>query len=305
MIIAVTPNPAWDVTIDAPHLQRGATNSVPPARRRAGGKGINVARVLESQGIAALALAPIGSKDLEEFAADLGTVPHRLAASATATRSTYALVESDDGVTTMVTERGHERRDEDWELFHELVRSQVPGAACLVISGSLPPGSDTARATALVRAGRDSGVPIIADLARDHLRAAAAAGADVLKPNQDELRDAVGTSDPLDGARALQDLGAGVVVVSLGSEGLVVVPRERSATVWRARTPEPLAGNPTGAGDAAVAAIASLIATDVHEPAEWARRAAAWSAAAVLAPLAGELGSAPDALERDIVLSAL
>ena len=52
--------------------------------------------------------------------------------------------------------------------------------------------------------------------------------------------------------------------------------------------PDPLSGNPTGAGDALVAAVASGL--EAGEP--WpvvATRAVAWSAAAVLQPVAGEV----------------
>ncbi|MFF8592100.1 hypothetical protein ACF061_11750 [Streptomyces sp. NPDC015220] len=59
--------------------------------------------------------------------------------------------------------------------------------------------------------------------------------------------------------------------------------------MWRARPPALVAGNPTGAGDAAVAALALRLTTTVP----WPRRLAevvALSAAAVAAPLAGDFG---------------
>jgi len=303
VIVTVTPNPAWDVTIEAPRVVHGATNVVAPARRRAGGKGINVARVLASRGVSVVAVAPVGTDDTDAFQVDLATVPHRLVGCAARTRSTYAIVESDSGVTTMITERGRAHRAGEWDLLHAVVREQLIQGSCLVVSGSLPPESPTGSASAFVSAAHDAGSPVIADLAGAHLLEAAKAGADVLKPNRDELQDAVGTADPLAGARALQDLGAGVVVVSLGADGLVVVPRTASDDVWRARTAGVLTGNPAGAGDAAVAAIACLISAGVHDPAIWAHDAAAWAAAAVLAPLAGELSAQSETSQLEIVLS--
>lgn len=44
-----------------------------------------------------------------------------------------------------------------------------------------------------------------------------------------------------------------------------------------ARLDEPLAGNPTGAGDAGVAACAVLYADGVRDPEQILRRATAWS----------------------------
>jgi hypothetical protein len=71
----------------------------------------------------------------------------------------------------------------------------------------------------------------------------------------------------------------------------------------RARLDAPLRGNATGAGDAAVAAIASCLVEGERDPAAILSRAVAWSAAAVLAPLAGELAPGFADLERRLVLS--
>ena len=88
----------------------------------------------------------------------------------------------------------------------------------------------------------------------------------MLKPNRDELRDATGEADPVAGARALIVLGAEWVVVSLGAEGMLAVCAGDPVTVLHARLPEPLAGNATGAGDAAVAAAAAALADGETDP---------------------------------------
>ncbi len=105
-------------------------------------------------------------------------------------------------------------------------------------------------------------MPVVVDTSGAGLLAAARAGAHALKPNREELAEATGLADPLDGARALLDLGARLVVVSLGADGLLAIGRH-GAPVVRADCPGSLHGNATGAGDAAVAAIAvSLAAGD-------------------------------------------
>lgn len=86
-------------------------------------------------------------------------------------------------------------------------------------------------------------------------------------------------------AGTLRGAGASAVVVTLGSDGLLALASEES---WHAR-PQPVAGgNPTGAGDAAAAGLAHGLATG--QP--WRDRvthAVALGAAAVTAPVAGEL----------------
>ena len=72
MILTVTLNPAVDmtITVDAVHL--GETHRVDTARFRAGGKGLNVARVAHAQGEAVLALAPSGGASGAEMNTDDG-----------------------------------------------------------------------------------------------------------------------------------------------------------------------------------------------------------------------------------------
>ena len=64
---------------------------------------------------------------------------------------------------------------------------------------------------------------------------------------------------------------------------------------WRGRLAKPLRGNPTGAGDAAVAALAAGVATGATARA-MVQAAVAWSAAAVLQPVAGDVN--PDDVRR-------
>lgn len=78
----------------------------------------------------------------------------------------------------------------------------------------------------------------------------------------------------------------------IGPEGLLAVT---GAGSWRAVPPEVVAGNPTGAGDAAVAALAAGLVDQLPWP-ERLREAVAASAAAVLHPVAG--GFDPTAYRR-------
>jgi tagatose 6-phosphate kinase len=129
-------------------------------------------------------------------------------------------------------------------------------------------------------AARD--IPVIADTSGEPLRRAAPY-AWAVKPNADELAAVTGTDDPVAGARMP---GARTVVVSLGAEGLLAVTGEE---VHRVPPPQVVTGNPTGAGDAVVAALAAGAGSPWPD---LLGDAAALSAAAVLAPLAGSYDSA-------------
>lgn len=309
MILTVTPNPALDLTWHVDRLRAGDSHRVSAGVGRAGGKGVNVARVLHGSGIDVLALTTAGGASGAEYTAELerSGIPHRVISSRTPTRRSIAVVDESLGEATLLNEAGTEVHRDDFHTLigetHRLART----ARVLTVSGSLPPGVSSASIGELIATTVRRGIPIVADLRGDALIAACRARANVVKPNRAELAEATGLDDPLRGARELRDLGARIVVASLGADGLLVVGE---GSVVHARLGRRLHGNPTGAGDAAVAAIAHTLAdtedhTDRHLLPRLAVNAVAWSASAVLMPLAGDLHPDRAALEREIILEVV
>lgn len=302
MILTVTPNPALDLTWHVDRLVEGDTHRADAGVARAGGKGLNVARVAYSEGADALAVTTTGGRVGEEFAAELRAsgVPHALVSVAAETRRSIAVVDETAGDTTVINERGINPTDSEWaDLLAEVVE-RLPTARVLVVSGSVPPGAPESLVPMLIAVGKDAGIPVIADTSGPALLRAADAGADVLKPNAAELVDATGITDPVEGARSLIARGVGLVLLSLGADGMLAVT---ASDLVHARLDEPLAGNPTGAGDAGVAACAVLYAEGERDPEQILRRATAWSAAAVLAPLAGDISPRWRELEQQLRVS--
>ncbi len=301
MIVTVTLNPALDLTWHVDRLALGETHRADAGAARAGGKGLNVARVAHAQGASVLAVSTAGGRTGIELAAELAAsgVPHRLLPVAGATRQSVAIVDEHLGNTTVINERGVNPTDAEWAALLGEVVDALPGARVLVISGSLPPGAPATLLPLLIGTARDAGVPVIVDTSGPALLDAADAGASVLKPNAEELRAATGITHPVEGARSLLSRGAELVLLSLGAGGMLAVTVD---SVLHARLDRPLAGNPTGAGDAGVAACAVLYADGIRSPEEILRRATAWSAAAVLMPLAGEISPDWEALEQRLVV---
>lgn len=289
MILTVTPNPAIDLTYRVASLHAGESHRVAPPAVRAGGKGINVARVIMQSGGAAFALTTAGGGTGLGLTDDLDAarLPYEVVAVTAPTRSSIAIVDDDAGETTIFNETGRPLTSAEWTAVSDAIERLAVPATCLVGSGSLPPGAPDDFYARLVATAAVRGIPSIVDAVGPALLLAAEARATVLKPNLRELAETTGRSDPVEGARELLARGARIVLVSLGADGMLAV-RTGSAPV-RARLGERLRGNPTGAGDAAVASVASHLAEGETELEQLVRRATAWSAAAVLAPLAGEL----------------
>lgn len=305
MIATVTLNPALDVTITVDELDLGGSQRTPAAQRRAGGKGVNVARVLAQQGIPVTVLACVGGSIGEEFAGELSSagLANRLIWNHNPTRVSRTIHETTAGRATVLNEEGARPSDDAIAALGDLVDT-LPGLTALVIAGSLPPGLADAVVVDLVGRARRRGAATIVDASGRVLLAAADAGATLLKPNAEELRSAADTAGPVASARALLERGAATIVVTRGEDGMLAIDREG---VRRARLARVLRGNPTGAGDAATAALAARLATT---PTGTARtldddalvRAVAWSASAVLAPLAGELDTSWPELAREVVV---
>jgi len=309
-IVTVTPNPAVDLSYHVAGIHPGASHRVPAPLSRAGGKGLNVARVAHQLGHPVLALAPYGGSPGAEFAAELEAsgVPHALVPVAGPTRRSIALVDTVGGETSIFNEEGNPLRSSEWQALAAVVvdalsaqGEDAPGV--LAASGSLPPGAPADFYPALVRLAHDAGIPVIVDTSGSGILAAAEAGADLLKPNHHELEEATGETDLAAGAWRLIDLGAKTVLVSAGADGMLAFSHATPDGYWRARLPEALSGNPTGAGDAAVAAAATALAAGVTDTRVILRRATAWSAAAVLMPAAGEISPRYAELEEQLIIS--
>ncbi|MDO4243302.1 MAG: hexose kinase [Actinomyces sp.] len=298
-VIVVTPNPAVDVTYEVATPRMGTVNRVARVARRPGGKGINVASVLHQlRGIGADApelrlggfLGGSQGQELQEALEDWGLEQRWVdPGGAYRTRSTVVVRDADGGATGFY-EPGSPVTAHDWQALASTVLDGAGPGDVLVVAGSCPPGTRAEELAGLLQAARALGVRTVLDTSGP-LLLACAGGADLLKPNLEELTEATGEHDPRAGAEILLRAGARGVVVSDGPRGMHLLSRV-GATVrsWHAAPPPVEVVNPTGAGDAAVAALAAHLAARPGTEPVGGRAlevAVALSAAAVRTPVAG------------------
>ena len=298
MILCVAPSPAWDVTYGVERLTEHATNRAHTVWARAGGKAVNVARVLHALGEDVSVVAPVGGPTGELFAADLAACGVRLVAvdSGLDLRRTVTIVSDETGDATIVNE---ESRLTNWPAFFDRAAQLMGQASVVVAAGSLPSGAPVDAYGQLARAAARCGVPIVVDTSGPALAAALAGSPSLVKPNLAELPDVTQVADPLEAARRLSVEHGVAVALTLGAQGMVLAV---SGEVWRGSMDEVLRGNPTGAGDAALAVFARGLRSGTAWP-EMLRDAIALSGAAVLAPYAGEIAATDlqDLLPRVVV----
>jgi len=285
MILTVTPNVALDITYQVDRLLPGSSQRVRVVEERAGGKGVNVARVLHALGHDTMVLGFVGGAAAAAITADLARagLAQELIAVEGPTRRSVAVVDAGDGEATLFNEPGPPVPAASWGRLETLLAARLPDAEALVVAGSLPPGADGDACARMVRLAAAGRVPVLVDTAGEALVRAAAAGADILKPNAGELLASTGRAGIAAGAAELRRRGAKAVVASLGTDGMTAFTPDGS---WRAAPPARVAGNPTGAGDAAAAALVAGAVAGTPWP-DRLRDAVALSAAAVAQPAAG------------------
>ncbi len=303
MIVTLTPNPALDQTYQVPQLSPGASHRVAAPHRRAGGKGVNTAAVLARLGVRHCCVTGVDAtvhtwwqQNLTDRDIHAVTVPLTVAFR---TRTSTAIVTA-DGAVTLLNEAGAPLEPAGWQDLSQQVLAQLTGpstTAVLAICGSLPPQGEEPLLE-LVRQARSAGAAVVVDGSGPWLRQVSALGPDLVKCNLQEARASTGQPDPRQAAVDLVADGAHAVLISLGADGaLLHLDADRSswqgqAPWWRARPGQTLRGNPTGAGDAATAAVAMALQTPPPDPESMLRAAVATSAAAVLQPVAGEVDPA-------------
>ncbi|WP_411141521.1 1-phosphofructokinase family hexose kinase [Streptomyces sp. x-80] len=291
MILTVTLNAALDITYRVPRLHPHRTHRVTDVAERPGGKGLNVARVLASLGHRAVATGFAGGGTGEALRALLTQetdVADALVPVGGATRRTVAVVDESTGDTTQLNEPGPTVSPAEWHTFLGTYRELLGDARAVALCGSLPPGVPVDVYARLTRVARTAGVPVLLDTSGEPLRRGLAARPDLAKPNADELAALTGSTEPLRAARDTRRRGAHAVAASLGADGMLLVTADGA---WQAAPPRRIAGNPTGAGDSAVAGLLSGLVEDLPWP-ERLSRAVALSAATVRAPAAGEFDPA-------------
>ncbi|MFF8918500.1 1-phosphofructokinase family hexose kinase [Streptomyces sp. NPDC015032] len=302
MILTVTLNTALDLTYDVPELVPHASHRVSDMSERPGGKGLNVARVLSALGhdtvVTGFAGGSTGAvlRELLAAPAPRETDPTAAAAPVTDalvevagnTRRTIAVVDRATGDTTQLNEPGPLVTAAEWAALLGRYEELLTGADAVALCGSLPPGIHVGAYAELVRLARTAGVPVLLDTSGEPLRRGIAARPDLIKPNADELARLTGSREPLRATRDARRRGAHGVVASLGPDGMLAVTPDGT---WQAAPPAKVLGNPTGAGDSAVAGLLSGLVEGLSWP-DRLRRAVALSTATVLSPTAGDFDRA-------------
>lgn len=281
MILTVSLNPAVDRTCRLKRLAPGEVNRMDAAESVAGGKAVNVTRVLRQFHIPVAAagfLGGAGGTLIEETLEKLGVECHFTEIAGETRTNTNVLEE--DGRVTELLEPGPAVTQKELGNFLKQFTGCLERCELAVLSGSLPAGVCDDFYGKLVELCHLAGCRVILDASGEALKKGIAAGPDIVKPNRRELEYLAGKSlesrdEIVKEAERLLAAGVGRVVVSLGKEGLVWVEGER-AYFHAAHSVRTV--NTVGCGDTVVASLC-MSELEREDPGTALARAAAMSAA--------------------------
>lgn len=295
MIAAFTLNASIDRRYVMETYRTGAVNRVRECIPSAGGKGLNVARVIHALEHPVIAGGIAGGHLGDALCSmlDQEGIPHRFTRAKGETRCCINIYDESTHRITELLEPGlcvePEEMSRFWQDFDALCRM----CGLLTFSGSLPAGVPTDMYALMIRRAHANGRTVLLDTSGKALAEALEAKPDYLKPNEDEIAALTGT-DPADeaalirSARQLHRDGVAWVVLSRGSRGALMACKDG---VLSARPPAIEAVNTVGCGDSMTAAFA--VAMEKNMRCDQALRyAVAVSAASAMSPQTGSLSTA-------------
>jgi len=267
MILTVTMNPSVDISYQLAEFCIDDINRCEQYSKTAGGKGLNVTRVVHQMRHPVLATGLLGGElgAYIERQLQREKIAHRFSPIAGDTRNCIAVLH-DDGKQTEILESGPVVSSVEAADFEQLYDRLLANVDVVTISGSLPKGVDDALYTRLIQQANTLGKKVVLDVSGAALTQTLQSDSKpyAIKPNRDELLAIAAyqpTGDDVSDLQAIlnSELFAGIplIVVSLGADGAFV---KHGETFYKVTIPRINVVNPVGSGDATVAGLALALA---------------------------------------------
>jgi len=255
MILTLTLNPSLDKTIKVNRWKWDSVQEVQEIKYTAGGKGINVSRILTSFNIpnTALFLQAGNTGQQIKRLLEQENIVNRGFKEKGINRSNTTISYQNKEIHLL--EEGPHLTKSFYKRIEKRLKILLPKVTYLILSGSLPPGSPPGTYRKLINLAQEYGVKSILDTRSQPLQEGVKAKPWMIKPNLEELQYLTGINSRGQIQRAAQKLisqGIEVVVVSLGKQGALLFTQSK---VWKAVPPPITCSYSVGCGDALLAGI--------------------------------------------------
>ncbi|MDQ0481241.1 1-phosphofructokinase [Guptibacillus hwajinpoensis] len=256
MIYTITLNPSVDYIVQLDNLKTGLVNTVDAETKMAGGKGVNVSRVLNRLGHQSIALGFVGGftgQFIEKSLIDEGLTTKFIHVEG----DTRINIKLKNGEETEINGLSPTISEENVDKLFEQLSQTVPGDV-VVLAGSVPKSINHSIYSRILNS-LPQGVQAIVDTKGKALEETVKAKPFLVKPNHHELGDLFGVKvttveDAVTYGKKVQALGAENVIVSMAGDGAVILTKEG---IFLGNVPVGHVKNSVGAGDSVVAGFLS------------------------------------------------
>ncbi|OTO01338.1 hexose kinase [Enterococcus sp. 5B3_DIV0040] len=262
MIVTVTMNPSIDISYPLAVLNLDTVNRTNQVSKTAGGKGLNVTRVIHDLKGDVLATGVLGGFHGAFIAEELkrAGIKHNFTAIREESRDSIAILH--EGNQTEILEAGPTVSKEEQEAFLGNFKEVIKNAEIVTVSGSLAKGFPSNFYGELVQLTEEQSVKILVDTSGENLKQLLVGEHKpfLIKPNLEELEGLLGQDFSIDNLDELcaalnQTIFDGVewIVVSLGKAGALAKYQD---SFYQVTIPTIKAVNPVGSGDATIGGFA-------------------------------------------------
>ena len=259
-------NPSVDISYPVENLLLNDVNRVDQVSKTAGGKGLNVTRVIHQLGGDVVASGVLGGHlgDTIKEQLDKNNIQHEFFPIAQETRNSIALLH-DNGQQTEILEAGPVVQAEEIAGFMNTFKELIEKADLLTISGSLAKGLPSNFYTNLISIAKQAGKDTLLDSSGSALKDALKYKDKplLIKPNLTEVNELLDSALELTQPEEIKHTlkhslfdGVEWVVVTLGGDGAIVKHHDR---FYRVTLPKLDIVNPVGSGDATIAGFAHAL----------------------------------------------
>lgn len=255
MIYTVTFNPSIDYIMFTDGFELKGLNRATSTYKFAGGKGINVSRVLKTLGVQSTALGFAGG-----FPGDF--IANALEQSDIKTNfikvdeDTRINVKLKSGEETEINAPGPSVTAAQFQALLNQLR-ETTNSDTVIVAGSVPKSIPSDAYAQIAQITQQTGAKLVVDAEKDLVNTVLAYQPLFIKPNKDELEEMFNMTVQSDqdvvkyGREILKD-GAQSVIISLGGDGAIYIDSERSI---KAQNPKGQVVNTVGSGDSTVAGM--------------------------------------------------
>lgn len=255
-IITITLNPAFDVHCFAENFQPYHENLAKITANEAGGKGVNISRALTVCGTENLAFVVLGRENGDSFARAMAAdgMTYRTVTVAGRIRENIT-IHTDTADETRISFAGFDAPEDLLSQVEAALLPMIDGDTVITLTGRNPSGVGIEETKACLRRFVAQGAKLVIDSRSFGLSDLVQMKPWLIKPNQEEISAYLGREigtlgEVIDAAKELHEGGIENVMISLGSQGALLVSSEG---VFSARPPKIEALSTIGAGDSSIA----------------------------------------------------